>query len=113
MKGMIKTYLCDDEGQVFFGYGPMLLLEGVERSGSLNQAAKEMGMAYTKALGIMKRAEKAAGFPMLEKSIGGAGGGGSHITAEGRRMMERYRAYREACNREAKKLFEEFFAEET
>lgn len=109
MKPMIKTYLMDEDGQAFFGYGPMLLLKEVERTGSLNQAAKNMGMAYSKAFSMVKRAEKAAGFPMLERSIGGAGGGGSSVTAQGLELMGQYERYREACCREADRLYEEMF----
>lgn len=109
MKPMIKTYLLDEDGQAFFGYGPMLLLQEVQRTGSLNQAAKNMGMAYSKAFSMIKRAEKAAGFPMLERSIGGAGGGGSSVTAQGLELMNQYERYREACCEEANRLYEEMF----
>ena len=39
-----------------------------------------MGMAYTKALAIMRRAEKNLGFPLTARRIGGKGGGGSVLT---------------------------------
>ena len=41
-----------------------------------------MGMAYTKALAIMRRAEKNLGFPLTARRIGGKGGGGSVPDAE-------------------------------
>lgn len=40
-----------------FGRGIARLCEGVERTGSLNKACKEMGMAYSKAWKIMHNTE--------------------------------------------------------
>ena len=77
MKVTLELRLCDEAGQRFFGEGPRQLLEGVERLGSLRAAAAEMGMAYTKALALVRRAEKELGFPLTRRSIGGKGGGGS------------------------------------
>ena len=37
-----KLYICGDNGLKFFGKGPQILLYGVERLGSLHQAAAEM-----------------------------------------------------------------------
>ena len=49
MREQIKLYLCNEEGQRFFGEGPYQLLDCIERCGSLRSAAQEMNMAYTKA----------------------------------------------------------------
>ena len=58
MKPALRVMLCDDAGERFFGEGPCRLLHLIEETGSLRAAAISMGMAYTKALAIMKRAEK-------------------------------------------------------
>lgn len=75
-----------------FGPGPMRLLEGVERTGSLSKAAGNMGMAYSKAWKMIQGLEKEWGFPLLVKQAGGAHGGGSYLTEEGRDLLERYRS---------------------
>lgn len=54
----IRVFLCGDDHFRFFGEGPCRLLHLIEETGSLRAAAISMGMAYTKALAIMKRAEK-------------------------------------------------------
>ena len=59
----IRVFLCDDDHLRFFGEGPCRLLHLIEETGSLRAAAMSMGMAYTKALAIMRRAEKNLGFP--------------------------------------------------
>ena len=58
----IRVFLCDDDHLRFFGEGPCRLLHLIEETGSLRAAAMSMGMAYTKALAIMRRAEKESRF---------------------------------------------------
>ena len=58
-----------------FGPGIARLLELVEEYESLNKAASIMGMAYSKVWKILNNSEKALGFPLIERRIGGVGGG--------------------------------------
>lgn len=51
-----------EEDPAYFGRGVADLLHGIEKYHSLNQAAKEMGMAYSKAWRIVGEAEQALGF---------------------------------------------------
>lgn len=97
MKPKIHVMLCDDIGERFFGEGPCRLLHRIEETGSLRAAAQAMGLSYSKALRMVKRAEKELGFALTRKTIGGRGGGGSTLTDEARNFMERYEAYRDAC----------------
>ena len=96
MKPKIHVMLCDDIGERFFGEGPCRLLHRIEETGSLRAAAQAMGLSYSKALRMVKRAEKELGFALTRKTIGGRGGGGSTLTDEARNFMERYEAYRDA-----------------
>ena len=70
-----------------FGYGCVLLLEGVEVERSLNRAAKRLGMAYSKAWRLVKEAEGQLGVELLDRD----GARGSTLTPEGRRAIEGYR----------------------
>ncbi len=79
------------EGVKVFGMGPCTLLEAVDRAGTLSQAADELGMSYSKAWSIIKRAESKLGFLLLERQIGGSDGGGSSLTEQGRRLTKSYR----------------------
>ena len=63
-----------------FGPGICRLLEEIERTGSMHQAAAEMGLAYSKAWKMMKTAERELGFLLTERSSGGRMGGGSKVT---------------------------------
>lgn len=69
-----------------FGCGVAQLLEGVRDLRSLNQAAKHLGMAYSKAWRIMKEAEAQMGCSLILRD----GARGSTLTPEGERMLAVY-----------------------
>ena len=112
MHPVIHVYLYDEADNRFFGEGPCRLLRGIEETGSLRQASQRMGMAYSKALPMLRRAEEALGFPLTEKTIGGKGGGGSRLTAEAKEFLQRYEAYRAACREADSQLYHQFFPSE-
>lgn len=68
------------------------LCEGVRTYGSLNAAAKQAGMAYSKAWRLISNAEEAYGKPLLIRD----GAHGSTLTVEGERLLD---AYDELCGR--------------
>jgi len=111
MTPLTKVYLLDDAGQRFFGDGPCRLLRLVEKTGSLRAAAEEMGMAYTKAMKLLKQAEAAVGQPLTERVIGGAKGGGSVLTRAGKELAKKYEAYREACIQANGKIYSQIFGD--
>ncbi|WP_405729269.1 winged helix-turn-helix domain-containing protein [Anaerotignum sp.] len=110
MRAATSIYLYKEDVR-FFGEGPCRLLRGIQEGGSLRAAALKMGLSYSKAIGIINRAEEALGFSLTEKQIGGKGGGGSILTAEAVVFLEKYEAYREACYEANRKLYLEFFSE--
>lgn len=110
MKLRLTVSFHDDQGERFFGEGPYRLLLGVEETQSLRAAAQRMGMAYTKAFRIMKHAEEQLGFPLMERMVGGKGGGGSTLTPEGKELLKRYGAYRLSCDQMAERLYQEHFS---
>ena len=71
-----------------FGYGCVLLLEGVAQEHSLNRAAKRLGMAYSKAWRLVKEAEGQLGVELLDRD----GARGSTLTPEGEKAVAGYRA---------------------
>src|SRR4030067_3853630 len=73
-----------------FGEGPYLLLQGIAKTGSLRQAAREMGMSYRKAWGSLRECEKKLGFTLIERKVGGSSGGYSKITPSGHELMKHY-----------------------
>lgn len=105
----IAPVLAGDGGRVF-GPGPAELLERTRETGSLHAAASEMGMAYSKAIRIIRTAEAALGYRLLERRIGGAAGGGSVLTLDAELLAARYHAWRMACEASAADLFARHFS---
>ncbi len=89
----LNSVLVDEDGEKFFGSGPMRLLEGVKRYGSLSASAKAMGMSYSKAYRLISHAEKALGFPLLESHSGGKSGGASFLSQKAEIFLRLYKEY--------------------
>jgi len=96
------------DGQRCFGPGRMQLLEGIAKTGSINKAAKEMGMSYKKAWTMIKELNKQFTTPMVITQSGGEGGGGSALTPAAKQLMEYYLSmrtrYRQFLQEESAKL---------
>lgn len=107
MKAVTRVLFLDEAGEKFFGEGPCRLLHAVEETGSLRAAAQSMGMAYTKALKLVRHAEAALGFALTTRTAGG-----SSLTPEGKEWLQRYEAYRDACAEAGRRLYLDFFPEQ-
>jgi len=112
LKAKTKITFFDENNHKFFGEGPAKLLHAIEEHGSLRTAAMSMDMAYTKALRILKNAEKSLGFPLTSRTAGGKDGGGSKLTPEGKEWLTRYENYCNACIQANRQLYLEFFPEQ-
>ena len=82
-----RIWISSDSG-MYLGRGRIRLLQEIDRLGSIAKAAEAMEMSYKKAWKLVKSMNEASPSPLLEKKIGGTGGGGSELTAEGKRVIE-------------------------
>ncbi|MGB6450720.1 MAG: hypothetical protein WBE92_08215, partial [Steroidobacteraceae bacterium] len=73
------------------GPGKIALLEHIEATGSLSQAARDLGMSYRRAWLLLDDLNHALGEPVTTMSVGGAGGGGAELTLFGRKLIAAYR----------------------
>ena len=108
MKVKFKIWM-EQDGSVAFAEGRRMLLEAVERLGSLNAAAKELGMSYRAAWGKIKATEKALGLRLLDVTTGGKGGGGAKLTDEARELVSLYNNYIKKMSLIAEKEFKLMF----
>src|SRR3990172_11267928 len=108
MKAKFKIWL-EEKGGVAFAEGRRMLLEAVDRLGSLNAAAKELGMSYRAAWGKIKATEKALGIKLLKVTTGGKGGGGATLTPEAKELVRKYKKYIDRMYFLTEKEFERFF----
>lgn len=79
------------EQSSYVGIGRIQLLENIDKYGSINSAAKSMGMSYKKAWKLIEELNQVTDKPFVIKSQGGKSGGGTALTDEGKRMVKKFR----------------------
>lgn len=84
---------CD--GERFFGPGRVELLERIDETGSINKAAKQMGMSYKKAWEMINAMNSQAAKPFVITQTGGENGGGSVITNEAKELIAYHKQLRQ------------------
>jgi len=77
----------ESAGTHVFGCGLAQLLENINRWGSLRDAAKAADMSYRYAWNLIRTAEEHFGKTLIERHVGGADGGGSTLSVDGRHML--------------------------
>ncbi len=77
-------------GEPVFGRGRRLLLEAIDRHGSINRGAKEINISYRRAWSYIKAMEERLGVRLVERQSGGKNGGGAVLTNEAREFLHRY-----------------------
>ena len=98
----VRLLRTGDDQKTAFGPGPARLLRRIEQTGSLNQAAKSMGMAYSKAWRVLGTMEKQLGFSLIVRK----GPKGSALTDKGRQFLAMYEKIEEAVNDAAQKVLD-------
>jgi len=99
------------DGQSFLGGGRYRLLSAIQRNGSINAAARDLGMSYRKVWSQLQAMEEAAPFPLLERRIGGKDGGATHLTPEMLKLMKQFEEVRCKVNAAADRCFFECLGE--
>ena len=109
LKPTIRLSIMNPEAESgsLFGRGIASLCLGVRETGSLNAAAKGMGMAYSKAWRIVKTAETNLGFELLKSVTGGKGGGGAELTEDAKKFLTAYRRLEQSVRQFADEAFVE------
>lgn len=85
----VHLWLETEQG-MFFGLGRVQLLLLVDQLGSLNQAAKAVGMSYRAAWGRIKKSEELLGEALLAKASGRKG---YELTPLARELMRDFMAW--------------------
>lgn len=85
----VRLWVEEAEGP-FLGIGKIWLLENIGKTGSITNAAKEMKMAYRQAWQLVEEINKRAESPLVEKLLGGKGGGGARLTKAGEKAIHTF-----------------------
>ena len=64
------------------------VLRHVARSGSISQAARDAGISYKAAWQAIDTLTSLSGATLVERTVGGSGGGGARITPQGLQLLE-------------------------
>jgi molybdate transport system regulatory protein len=101
MKQMVRFRVDFTDG-CSLGPGKIELLESIQRTGSLRQAAQALGMSYRRAWLLLDALNRSFSEPVSTASIGGQGGGGVTLTPFGLEIIRCYRAAAQAIESAAR-----------
>lgn len=91
----VKVWL-ERDSRYAFGLGICKILEAVDRTGSIKQAAAVLGRSYRHVWARVKEAEEALGDALVETHVGGAGAKRSFLTERARGLISAYSDLRNA-----------------
>ena len=95
--------------KVFFDGRTAMLLRLVEETASVRTACQRMQMSYSSGWNVIRALESQLSRTLIQRSQGGAGGGKSHLTEDGKKLLQQYEAYVAALRDEAARLYPQFF----
>lgn len=93
------------DGEPVFGQGREDLLRLIRKTGSINAAAKEMGISYRKAWTYIDAMEKRLRFPLVARRKGGVGGGESTLSPQAATLLEKFHALKKDFNDRVNRKF--------
>ncbi len=98
-------WIVDENDRIIIGEGRMKILEHVQNTGSINQAAKMMKMSYKAVWSKIKYTEKHLNAKVVhsDKKMG------SRLTKEGKALLEKYRLLKKQCMMADDRIFNNIF----
>jgi molybdate transport system regulatory protein len=103
------------DGHNLAGTRRVALLAEIARLGSITQAAKAVGLSYKGAWNAIEDLSNLAGEPLLDRSVGGKGGGYTRLTPRGEKLVhnfglikQEHARFVERLNRQARGLTEDY-----
>lgn len=109
MKPRLNVWIESDDC-VVLSFWRVRLLEAIRETGSISAAAQEMDVPYRTAWSKIHEMEAGLGVQLVDSQTGGPGGGGTELTADAERMIERFYALTAGFSDQLQERFEELFA---
>lgn len=106
LKAKCKLWLSSKDVKGVFGDGKWLLLEAIDRTGSLSAASELLQISYRKAWGDLNKAQNALNTALVEKQRGGNTGGGTILTSEGKQWLRAYSKFRAEVEKAVEKAYQ-------
>ncbi|MGD8262164.1 MAG: LysR family transcriptional regulator [Desulfobacterales bacterium] len=98
-------WIVDEHNNIIIGKGRAEILENIEKTGSINQAAKVMKMSYKAAWSKIKATEK----HLQTEIVHADRKEGSRLSREGKELLENYRRLKDKCMSADDKIFGDIF----
>jgi len=83
-------------GAIALGPGKAELLALIGQTGSINKAARRMGMSYMRAWSLVQTMNRCFKKPLVFVTHGGKGGGGAELTETGGKVVALYQQMEQA-----------------
>ena len=106
----IKLWLNSKDVEGVFGDGKWRLLKEIDSKESLNAASNNLSISYRKAWGDLKKTQEALGINLVRKQRGGALGGTSILTHQGKKWVDAYTRFRSDIEAAAEKAYNKHIA---
>lgn len=84
-------------------------LELIATTGAMLSACQCIHISYSKGWTMINEAERQLGYPLLQRSQGGSGGGGSELTERGRDLLAGWQAMQAELQAVGEELFQKYF----
>jgi molybdate transport repressor ModE-like protein len=82
------------------------LLKAIDETGLLNDAMKKLGLTYRKTWDNLRKIEHELGFPLIKPTRGGAEGGNTVLTLEGKIIIAAFERFHSEYDSMIQKGFE-------
>ncbi len=107
MDAKVKVWIEDDFRNLIFGDGKTQVLELIDETGSIKEAAERVGMNYKKAWNHVKILQENVADELVIANKGS--GGGTKLTPKAKELIETYKQLRDEVDAFAQRRFEELF----
>lgn len=105
-------HVCVSKSGVVLTPEIVQFLSMIEHTHTIQDACACMHMSYSKGWTLLRRIETALGYPLVERTSGGADGGTSRMTEKGHRLLDAYLQYQAQIQAFSLPLFQQLFPPE-
>ena len=110
MKPKYNLWIEKDE-KVVLSTWRVNLLRAIASTGSISAASEKMQVPYRRAWERIQEMEQRLGASLLTTEVGGAQGGGAHLTSLAKDVIQRFQSFSLGLEQEVTDRFAEAFAE--
>jgi molybdate transport system regulatory protein len=100
-----SQWIVNEQNKIIMGKGRMEILENIEKTGSMNQTAKQMKMSYKGVWSKIKSTEKHLDASIVHTDRKE----GTRLTGEGRKLLKKYKRLVEECMSADDEIFNGIF----